>query len=57
MPVEIQDVEVIAQPPSQAGQSPAQPPAPSNAPHPELELELERAARIRRSRDLRLHAD
>jgi hypothetical protein len=59
MPVEIQDVEVIAQSPSQPGPSSVQipPSPPSTVLHPELQLEMERAAWIRRSRDLRLHAD
>ncbi len=54
MPVQIQDVEVVAQPPSQAGPGTAQPQQqqPASAPHPELQLEVERAARMRRSRDL-----
>jgi hypothetical protein len=57
--VQIQELEVVPAAPGPAttpgGQQPqAQPPA---AAHPELELKLERAARLRRSRDLRLQAD
>jgi hypothetical protein len=58
MPVEIQDIEVVAQPPpsGQAAVSGAHREQPSGQ-HPELQLEIERAARVRRSRDLRLRAD
>jgi hypothetical protein len=59
MPVEIQDIEVVAQPPAPSGQaaaSGAHGEQPSGQ-HPELQLEIERAARVRRSRDVRLRAD
>jgi hypothetical protein len=59
MPVEIQDIEVIAQPSAQSGQAATtggHHERPSGQ-HPELQLELERAAQVRRSRDVRLRAD
>jgi hypothetical protein len=52
MAVEIQELEVI--PAEAAPAAVAPPPAPAA---PNLELELERAARLRWSRDLRLQAD
>jgi hypothetical protein len=52
MPVEIGELEVV--PPAPA--PPAMPPPPAAQPAA-LELELERAARLRWSRDLRLQAD
>ena len=59
MAVEIQEVEVIPSAPAPPAVAPAAQPGPaaSAPPAPELELHLERAARLRRSRDLRLHAD
>jgi hypothetical protein len=53
MAVEIQELEVV---PAEAAPAPVTPPPPSQG-APNLELELERAARLRWSRDLRLQAD
>ncbi len=57
MAVEIQEVELVPRPPA-SSDAPAPESATSPAVlHPALELELERAVRLRQSRDLRLHAD
>ncbi|HUA45444.1 MAG TPA: hypothetical protein VMA77_09475 [Solirubrobacteraceae bacterium] len=60
MAVSIQELEVVPPAPSQGGPASNQPQhgqSGSAAPKPELERQLERAARLRRSRDLRLEAD
>lgn len=60
MPVQIQELEVVPPAPGQGapqagGQQ--QPQQQSGAPDPDLERRLERAARLRRARELRLEAD
>jgi hypothetical protein len=54
MAVEIQELEVV---PSEAAPAAVPSPPQPAAPRPALELELERAARLLWSRDLRLQAD
>jgi len=53
MAVEIQELEVV---PSEAAPAAAPPPSPPAA-KPPLDIEVERAARLLWSRDLRLQAD
>ena len=57
MAVEIQEVEVVPAPTSPSAASGSNSTKPPTVLSPEVELELERAARLRHSRDLRLHAD
>jgi hypothetical protein len=57
MAVEIHELEVVPPAPGSDGKPITLAEQPSRAPDPELELQIERAARLRQSRDLRLHAD
>jgi hypothetical protein len=59
MAVEIQELEVVPAAPSaeDTGAVAASSSPPSGAPHPHLVAEVQRAARLLRSRDLRLEAD